>query len=1032
MTTLVFLAALAAIFVAVLAVESDGESTMNLRRPAGILTWLTRGNWPAKVGGALVIVGVGALLRYALLHVDVPPQVKLTAGVVIALALGFASMVVPEGNAKRSVSLALGGAAFGVAYLTAYSAFGLFQYLSNPAGLGLLGVTAVAAGVYAVTRSALSLAMLSMVGAFLAPAFAVTDPGPQVVYGYYVGASLLTLVMVALRGWRPLIHLSFLFTLVGGVFFAWTAQYYTGPHAGTMMTMLLILSAVHVAMPIAERRGSQAAWVARLDVAYMVALPVVAALLTYFLASNRTELSTGLLALGAIWAIAAAGLLAAKREGVAAHAVIAALLAALGIAIRFRDLPWEIILLALSVAALLIAAWQRKPADRLHSVTAGFVVLFGAIHILSSTASPTIGAAFLNGTFVERIIGAILLIVAGACCRRIRQALDTLLLAMGIVWALVSIGIELIRWDLATIALVVHWVLLLLAASLWIPGRRVRIADGNVALLTIAILGTAAWSSAGAPSAAVAWWSLVVASLALIGLAVRPFMSDRDSREQRVVAALAAPAAAAIWAFQIGTQAGDETVQFQFSIAAAVAIATLFAGHWAKDERGDWLDAALPVFGVAFAGALVVATLVSIVRSPWAIVLEILCLAGLIVVTTMRGARQRPTDLSTGACMVGAALIIQAHLMRWLGPPGPLDAGDILQLRWPAVLSLVWVIVGSALTLWSRKVASRSLWIAGATLLVGSAVKLLLHDFGSLGQLTNILAVIAAGGVFLLVGWLAPMPPAAPKPAITATTPAPVRTATARNAPADEAAQGKNAWTIAMVLIVAGAIFYLRAPTQEFVRDILMGSTSVSQDVTQAPALVREKKPRKRSSVAAEIVAAESAAIDPGVEASPVAAAAPVVESRYEEPSRPRPTAESYVRPPTVDASGVPTYTQYSYPQSSEDDELYADDGYVPPKPVPGDAGIDQLLRDGSLRKAMPSDVDLWIAATGSTDRSALHLDIVDYRSGGRYVYGTYVVQRTMTYPDGLTGAHSVTFIVPRGVPVPYGDPGHSRVLETP
>jgi len=47
----------------------------------------------------------------------------------------------------------------------------------------------------------------------------------------------------------------------------------------------------------------------------------------------------------------------------------------------------------------------------------------------------------------------------------------------------------------------------------------------------------------------------------------------------------------------------------------------------------------------------------------------------------------------------------------------------------------------------------------GAMLLVAAAVKLILLDFGSLGQLGNILAMIAAGGVFLLVAWLAPFPP---------------------------------------------------------------------------------------------------------------------------------------------------------------------------------------------------------------------------------------------------------------------------------
>ena len=60
----------------------------------------------------------------------------------------------------------------------------------------------------------------------------------------------------------------------------------------------------------------------------------------------------------------------------------------------------------------------------------------------------------------------------------------------------------------------------------------------------------------------------------------------------------------------------------------------------------------------------------------------------------------------------------------------------------------------------ARRVGSRVQWSAGAAFLVGAAIKLVLLDFGSLGQLANILAVIAAGGVFMLVGWLAPMPPA--------------------------------------------------------------------------------------------------------------------------------------------------------------------------------------------------------------------------------------------------------------------------------
>ena len=41
---------------------------------------------------------------------------------------------------------------------------------------------------------------------------------------------------------------------------------------------------------------------------------------------------------------------------------------------------------------------------------------------------------------------------------------------------------------------------------------------------------------------------------------------------------------------------------------------------------------------------------------------------------------------------------------------------------------------------------------------------------------------------------------------------------------------------------------------------------------------------------------------------------------------------------------------------------------------------------------------------------------------------GEYVVQKKMRFPPGLTGSHSVKFVVPHGTPMPDGDPGHSCV----
>ncbi len=116
--------------------------------------------------------------------------------------------------------------------------------------------------------------------------------------------------------------------------------------------------------------------------------------------------------------------------------------------------------------------------------------------------------------------------------------------------------------------------------------------------------------------------------------------------------------------------------------------------------------------------------------------MELICVAGLAYTLYIRRAEEKPIDFSTAAFIVALGLVVQANLMRLVGPAGDQNLLGILDIAWfPAVTSLLWATAGSALTIWSRKVTSRALWVSGAVLLVASAVKLVLFDFGSLGQL---------------------------------------------------------------------------------------------------------------------------------------------------------------------------------------------------------------------------------------------------------------------------------------------------------
>jgi uncharacterized membrane protein len=1037
MISLLFLGCVAAIFLLVVAME-DGELALRLQhRPAGLLAWLTGGNWPAKVGAALVVIGVGALLRYLLLNIDIPTQAKLGTGIVIAAALGFASVFVPGGAARRTLSLALGGAAFGVAYLTAYSAFALFGYVPSGTGLALLALVSAGAGVYAVTRGAMALAILAMFGAYLAPAFAVGDPGPLVVYGYYAGASTMTLVLVALRGWRPLIHLSFLFTLAGGAFLAWTSRYYDPSHADVMQPMLLLLAALHVAMPVAERGGAQATWMQRLDVVYMIALPSVAALLTLMLASSRAEFATMMLWFNAIWATAAAATPLRGRSGAAALAAIAVLFLILAAAARFQNIPWELAGLAASVATLALTTWRSPALTSLHSVTAGFVALFGFLHVLSTLTEPASGALFGNPVFVSRLAGALLLIIAGVLCRRARQVLDTLLLATGVLWLFIAMGMELVRWELATIALVVNWLFILLATSVWIPGRKLRWADDHPTVVAV-LLALSSWWAAHRAGATAAWISLCATGFAGLALSARMARLGRPHALDRAGPVLGTVVAVALWATVFAPPTAAGGLQFVLTTAGCTTLLAMGLVHLLTDADDRHTEDLVTGAAVSFATVLGLATLLHISREPWAGALEACCLAGLVLAALIR--RSRPGGVP-GALLVsltvGVALTLQAYLVRWLAPPGPLNLASVFGLSEPGLVSLLWAGTGCVLTWWSRRAASRPLWIAGASLLIATALKVMLLDFDSLGQLTNILAVIAAGIVFLAVGWLAPMPPAA-----TASAAQP------RRAPA----------RMALLIPVVIGLF----DTTGWYRSTLP-VVSHWEPVAETPVTVQQPElPAWEPDVAATAPVAELAAEPPmeSVDAPQVAADAAVVpeSARLADTPRSDPVvvatapvpapapavpqaAREWQRPPVIGADGVRNYNDYSYPVPRATSETRRDSSErsaasspVDRKPTSAEIemSVSMLLREGRMVPATRRDLDQYQSSVRGDTAAAQRLRLNSPAEASEPVFRTYVVKRALTLPPGLHGAHRLILIVPRGVPYPLGDPGHSQILVYP
>jgi len=91
--------------------------------------------------------------------------------------------------------------------------------------------------------------------------------------------------------------------------------------------------------------------------------------------------------------------------------------------------------------------------------------------------------------------------------------------------------------------------------------------------------------------------------------------------------------------------------------------------------------------------------------------------------------------------------------------------------------------------------------------------------------------------------------------------------------------------------------------------------------------------------------------------------------------------------------------------------------------PLAGKAGLKEAKSKGLIRYATAHDKQLWDQAVSLKNNrkspSGLH-------TIGRN-YG-YVVLKEFTYPAGLYGAHMSLFYIPKGVPTPSGNPGHSVV----
>ena len=240
------------------------------RIEAAIKTWVTTGNMPVKVGVLVSLVGLGLLIREANQRGIITVTVEMILIAVAVFGLAMLTLGWRLRGRRPVYGLSLQGGGVAVLYLTTYAAFAGYDILA-PA-LALLSVVAitVGAGILAIAQDSRTLAVLGIIGGFLAPVLAYSEPGDYVtVFTFYAILNAAILGVAWFKVWPELNLLGFGFTF--GVTIFWLLSRHVEDDWPTTQPFIALFVIMYAAIPVlfAARRAPDvrklrdASWFAR-------------------------------------------------------------------------------------------------------------------------------------------------------------------------------------------------------------------------------------------------------------------------------------------------------------------------------------------------------------------------------------------------------------------------------------------------------------------------------------------------------------------------------------------------------------------------------------------------------------------------------------------------------------------------------------------------------------------------------------------------------------------------------------------------
>ena len=764
------------------------------RAYAAALAWLKRGNPLARLGLFILFIGAAFLAQYADSRGLVPIELRFVGLVIGAFALLVLGWLLREARAVYAQLLQGGGVA-GL-YLTVFAATRLYELLPLGLAFGLMVVIALAAAVLALAQNALSLAVIGAAGGFLAPVLVSTGSGNHIaLFSYYAILNLGIFTVAWFRTWRVLNVLGFVFTFT--ITALWRASGYERADVVSADAFLILFFLMYVGVSVLNCVRQPPDLKGYVSGSLVFGLPVVAFTLhASLVAYIEYALAWSALALGAFYLALGWTLYRTRRETfrllVEAFAALGVVFASLAIPLAF-DTHTTAAMWAVEGAGLL---WLGVRQQRKLARAFGALLQFGAG--LGYLAGLPAAASGDNAVLNSACLGAVMLAVSGVFSgywlqrNRERQAAfeagaEYGFMLWGVAWWLFG-GLNEIAHFLrpqflgASLTFVAIAATLLTAIAAWRrwPLPRLIAAYLPAAALIPALLYTAQlhpFAEWGAPG----WLALFAAHYALL-----------RATEDEPLAGRAWLHAGACWviallaAWESSWQIDARTTGVWSRLPWGLAPALLIAGFGARTLRPKWpvadhadayrFLAAVPLVGAA-ALWIAVINLTSRGDASWLpywpllnpldVSVALVFTAGALWWTSLTETQRDqvwPLDPRALIAIVAALsfLWLNAALIRTLHHNwgAPITAYGIANSTLvQSALSIFWGVLGfTAMTLAARR-RLRYVWLVGGVLMIIVVAKLFLVDLSNVGTVARITSFLSVGGLLLITGYLAPLPP---------------------------------------------------------------------------------------------------------------------------------------------------------------------------------------------------------------------------------------------------------------------------------